>query len=390
MGYGGGGGGGGGSGGGGSGGSGGGTGGGGGYTTVGGGSAFGDSSGQELPSLNQAPAGSIRFNTDSKKLEVYILGPVDDGVTPNGIWMEVDSWSPNLQTGGTRAVLYAGASPGRDDVIQYINVDTTGNSIDFGNAAAGNVFTSGGVGSRTRGVFNAAEPSFTALDFITFASTGNATSFGTITNSAGGIGLSNSTRGIFSMGGNIGIEYITIAATGNAVDFGDDSAILVGRAAASSSTRGVLAGGYGPSPYPQSNVINHLTISTLGNAADFGDLSFAHSDAAGASNSTRMLIAGGYIFPSPTTYYNNIEYVTIPTLGNSTDFGDLTVARSQIGGAASSTRGVFMGGNIAASPNTVTTIDYAQITSLGDAIDFGDLLANRRNGAGASNGHGGL
>ena len=86
-------------GGGGSGGSGGSGGGGGGsYTTVGGGSAFGDSSGQELPSLNQAPAGSIRFNTDSKKLEVYILGPVDDGVTPNGIWMEVDSWSPQLQT----------------------------------------------------------------------------------------------------------------------------------------------------------------------------------------------------------------------------------------------------------------------------------------------------
>ena len=90
------------SGGGGSGGSGGSGGGGGSYTTVGGGSAFGDSSAQELPSLNQAPAGSIRFNTDSKKLEVYILGPVDDGVTPNGIWMEVDSWSPQLQTGGTR------------------------------------------------------------------------------------------------------------------------------------------------------------------------------------------------------------------------------------------------------------------------------------------------
>ena len=82
------------SGGGGSGGSGGG--GGGSYTTVGGGSAFGDSSAQELPSLNQAPAGSIRFNTDSKKLEVYILGPVGFGTTPNGIWMEVDSWSPDL------------------------------------------------------------------------------------------------------------------------------------------------------------------------------------------------------------------------------------------------------------------------------------------------------
>ena len=49
-------------------------GGGGGYTTVGGGSAFGGSDDFELPSYNQAPE-SIRFNTDSKKLE-FILDPV--------------------------------------------------------------------------------------------------------------------------------------------------------------------------------------------------------------------------------------------------------------------------------------------------------------------------
>jgi len=345
---------------------------------------------QELPSYDQAPAGAIRFNTDSRKLEVYTGGPVGYGTLPNGQWMQVDSFTPEIATGGTRGVLYGGASPGRDNVIQYNNLDTTGNSIDFGDTAAGNVFTSGGVGSRTRGVFNASEPSYTALDFITFASTGNAASFGTISPSSGGTGLSDSTRGIFSLGGNIGIEYITIAATGNAVDFGDDSSILTGRASGASSTRGVLAGGYGPSPFPQSDVIDHLTISTLGNVADFGNLSFAHSDVGGASNSTRMLIAGGYIFPSPTVIYNTIEYVTISTLGNSTDFGDLTVARSQLGGAASPTRGVFMGGNIPSSPNTTTTIDYVQIPSLGDAIDFGDLLQNRRNGAAASNGHGGL
>ena len=83
-------------------------GGGGGYRTVGGGSAFGGSDDFELPSYNQAPAGSIRFNTDSKKLEVYILSPVGYGTLPNGIWMEVDSWSPDLQTGGTRGVFGGG------------------------------------------------------------------------------------------------------------------------------------------------------------------------------------------------------------------------------------------------------------------------------------------
>ena len=112
-------------------------GGGGGYTTVGGGSAFGGSDDFELPSYNQAPAGSIRFNTDSKKLEVYILDPVGYGTLPNGIWMEVDSWSPELQTGGTRALFGGGHThPGRSDIIDYINVDSTGNAIDFGNLTA--------------------------------------------------------------------------------------------------------------------------------------------------------------------------------------------------------------------------------------------------------------
>ncbi|MHA2405082.1 MAG: hypothetical protein ACXADH_18970, partial [Candidatus Kariarchaeaceae archaeon] len=69
--------------------------GGGGYSTVGGGRAFSDD--QELPSYEQAPAGAIRFNTDSNKLEVYIGGPVGYGTLPNGQWMQVDNWSPENQ-----------------------------------------------------------------------------------------------------------------------------------------------------------------------------------------------------------------------------------------------------------------------------------------------------
>ena len=43
--------------------------------------------------MNQV-AGSIRFNTDSSKLEIY-----------NGEqWWEIDSTSPELQTGGTRGL----------------------------------------------------------------------------------------------------------------------------------------------------------------------------------------------------------------------------------------------------------------------------------------------
>ena len=48
--------------------------------------------------------------------------------------MEVDSWSPQLQTGGTRGLLMGGYNPSNTylDEIVYINVDTTGNSASFG------------------------------------------------------------------------------------------------------------------------------------------------------------------------------------------------------------------------------------------------------------------
>ena len=120
----------------------------------------------------------------------------------------------------------------------------------------------------------------------------------------------------------------------------------------------------------------------------FGNLTFGHSNVAGCSNATRGLIAGGYTFPSPaTTYYNTIEYITIASTGDATDFGDLTLTGTQPAGVSSPTRGVFAGRS---SDNEKDVIDYVQIMSTGNAVDFGNLLAGRRNIASASNGHGGL
>ena len=38
-----------------------------------------------------------------------------------------------IQTGGTRGLFMGGATPSDTDTIDYINIDTTGNAIDFGN-----------------------------------------------------------------------------------------------------------------------------------------------------------------------------------------------------------------------------------------------------------------
>ena len=47
---------------------------------------------------------------------------------------------------------------------------------------------------------------------------------------------------------------------------------------------------------------------------------------AGVSSITRGVFGGG------SGPLDSMEYITIDTLGNSTDFGDLTVARTSIGG----------------------------------------------------------
>ena len=208
--------------------------------------------------MSEIASGSIRFNTDSAKMEIY-----------NGeAWWNIYSTSPEEQTGGTRGILYAGAtSGGRDNVIQFITVSTTGDAVDFGDATGG-VFTSGGCASRTRGLFHKGESAFTQLDFVTIASTGNAADFGDVTSSNGGSMASNSTRAIDFISGGVTIESITIAQTGNSVDFGDKNYSATGTASCASPTRAIVAGGYGGNPYPQYDTIEsvsytHLTLPTI-------------------------------------------------------------------------------------------------------------------------------
>jgi hypothetical protein len=89
----------------------------------------------------------------------------------------------------------------------------------------------------------------------------------------------------------------------------------------SSSTRGIFAGG---NPGAYTNVIQYVTIASTGNATDFGDLLNAQLNACGTSSTTRGVIAAGEFGSNGS---NIIEYITIATTGNSTDFGDLTQAR---------------------------------------------------------------
>ena len=86
--------------------------------------------------------------------------------------------------------------------------------------------------------------------------------------------------------------------------------------------RGFFGGGYGASsPYPELNVIDMIEVATLGNATDFGDLTTGRNSAAACSSSTRGVWGGGRD-PSPETNYNVIDYIQFASTGNALDFGD--------------------------------------------------------------------
>ena len=80
-----------------------------------------------------------------------------------------------------------------------------------------------------------------------------------------------------------------------------------------------------------------MTIASLGNSQDFGDLTESKSYAYGTSNSIRGVFAGGR---NPAARINTIEYVTITSSGNAQDFGDLTTNRSQTGACSDSHGGL--------------------------------------------------
>ena len=274
---------------------------------------------------------------------------------------------------------------------------TTGNAADFGNLSVARGQTTG-FSSSTRGITyagdedNSPHVESNVIDYITLASVGNATDFGNTSVARRFLGAgSNDTRG-FGGGGyepsrSTVIDYITIDTTGNATDFGD---LLTGTSLpsnfVSSSTRGVIAGGQHTSVSPgggvTNDVIQYITIASTGNSTDFGNATSAQYAAGGAGNKTRGIFMGG---GGPIR--KTMDYITIATTGNAADFGDLPANGRYAGATSNTTRGIRGGGT---SPGHLDDVDYLYPTTLGNAVDFGDLTSPRQAPSGMCGSHGGL
>ena len=156
--------------------------------------------------------------------------------------------------------------------------------------------------------------------------------------------------------------------------------------------RGVFGGGYGQSqPCPDMNTIDYVTIATLGNAADFGDMTVSRSAGPGGSSATRGLFISGRFSPN-STWYNTIDYITIQSTGNAFDFGDLIHnTNPHQRGTSNQIRSIYGGGYIVGGSNEWQNhIGYITIASKGNSADFGSFVHPGRRQYSGSNGTRGI
>ena len=316
---------------------------------------------------------SVRYNAVMSKTGLNAAAP----------WGE----PPILQWYGSRGIFVGGKDPGFSNIMDYVTIASGSNAQDFGDITTGTSNCAGlsGTLSAARGVFKGDSPSpgNGQMEYVTVATTGNSTVFGNLDANRNQIGAtSNGTRGLFAGGNNPGtnvMQYITIESTGNASDFGDLTNTRYGTSGVGNGTRGVFGGGNTGNPSNNElNVIDYVTISSTGNASDFGDLTNNTFRCAAVTGGDRGVWIGGG-GPSAS---NVMQYIDITSTGNAQDFGDLDRAdENGPGGCSNDTRGLIAGGN---SGGLIDYIRYITIANTGNTSSFGDLTDARSNLGGTS------
>ena len=317
-------------------------------------------------------------------------GPIFAGISTvsTSAFMVMPSGPTEFRGGRGRAIVFVGATPSATTLIDAFNTATSGNAFDFGDASAARYNNGfGGCASATRGVI----ADGTMMEYVVFSSGGGSNDFGDhrlgSSISAGMGNAANGVRGLLAGGYvapiNLGtIDFINIATTGSSSLFGefDDGS----------------TGGYFPMASPTRAVfgrarqgLNYINFTTGGKTISFGSMTGdpRTGHIASCSNSTRGIMAGGES-PSPSKV-NTITYITLATLGDGVDFGDLTGAKNDHDAVSSSTRGFVVAGNDPSSTK-LNVIEFVTIATTGNAADFGDLTQARSQPSSCSDVHGGL
>ena len=374
--------------------------------------------------------GALWWDSANSKAKIYV----------NNAWKTVTLSSVDASTAlglGDRALAAGGGGgyesdtpPPFHNIIYYFDITTSGNASDFGDLTEGRYSTEG-ASNGSRGMFigggneellnsvDDGDPIYgNTIDYVTISTLGNATDFGDFNAADGkqgkryGAACHNTLRAVYGGGrwnasaadsSNAGsndimfskeMHYFTIATTGNATLFGDMDMSTYNRdtrsklSGAANATRGIFSGGiYRNAPFSggnlDGNVLDYITIDTTGNSTDFGDLLATRTQHGSCANSTRILFCGGLVGGSNTSNTSNsIEYATIDTTGNAIDFGDLTRVKRAVTCTNNSTKAVIIGGrNSSQSPYLFQEIDIVTIATTGNATDHGDLFTGSGGGS---------
>ena len=233
-----------------------------------------------------------------------------------------------------------------------------------------------------------ADANYNVIEKFSFASSSNGvdTADLTATWEFGG-GCSSADNCYIAGGSHSGTRTDTInkfvkSSEANATDIGD-LVVPTGPPFASSSTdHGYLAGGSdsdGPVPDGAHNVIQRFSFASgTQNADDVGDLATITWAGAAGSSLTHGYIACGYNHSNQSS--NRIEKYSFASSANATQIGTMTVARGNetLGGTSSTTHG-YVAGGIQPGVGTCTIIDKYSFVTDGNGTDVGDLTVAKTN-----------
>ena len=267
---------------------------------------------------------------------------------------------------------------GTSDHIEYINIGTTGDAIDWGGELiTATAYNMGVGGDGHKGLLSVGgNPSLTDMNFISFTSRGQCTDYGEQSSSThNGQGSSNGHRGIWYDGGSsteINIYYVDFGTRGTAADFGGDRTVSsYGAACLSDGVRAVWNG-----TFTNTDVMDFINIAVSGsNATDFGECLVDEHYKSGDSNGYRGLFSAG----SPD---DRVEYITIGTASSGKDFGELSTGAVQPASVSDGSRCVVMYGFGTADPMTSCFQNIG--VAGGKAADFGATTRHAYSTAGMS------
>ena len=286
---------------------------------------------------------------------------------------------------------------GNTQIDYWSIVVTSQTGADFGDMPYNQYYMGADISNGSRCCFTGGHVSNNdTISYVTSSTTGNAQDFGDMTRgNFGTANASNGTRGIMAGGANPpndvgqgydGTEYITIATTGNGTTFGTLAASREHPAGASDGTYMGICGGQNPF---KMNNIDRMAFMTSGNATDFGDLTWARRFFAGHGNGNRVTMVGGeddYNGGVGTGYGNDIDTFVLTTPGNATFFGEVGNNTADHGCTGNADYGAMCGGVLAWDPGgtTYSTITRWSMATTGNGSDIGNLAFARKIGAAVS------